>query len=58
VDAVEKKDILGILSTYTTRSLMVGIGMYLAGIRTNLVRDSLAGTALVEVGVIAWNGRT
>jgi hypothetical protein len=58
VDAVEKKDVFGVLSTYTTRSLMVGIGMYLAGIRTNLVRDALAGTALVEIGVIAWHGRS
>lgn len=57
VDAVESQDILGIGATYIVRSVLVGLGMYAAGIRDNLVRDALAGTAFVEMGILAWNGQ-
>lgn len=57
IDAVEGGNILDILATYLVRSTMVGLGMYAAGIRSDLVRDSLAGTAMVELSILIWNGR-
>ena len=57
IDAVEGGNILDVLATYLVRSTMVGLGMYAAGIRTDLVRDSLAGTAMVEMSILVWNGR-
>jgi len=47
-------DWLGIFVTYFLRSLIVAAGMYLAGIRTHLLRDAFAGTALIEAAVLEW----
>ena len=55
VDAVESNNIPGIIGTYFLRSGMVYGGMYLAGIRTNLLRTALAGTGMVEASILVWN---
>ena len=55
VDAVESNNIAGIVGTYFLRSGMVYGGMYLAGIRTNLLRNALAGTGMVEASILVWN---
>lgn len=57
VDAVESGNPLDILATYLVRSTMVGLGMYAAGIRNDLVRDALSGTAMVELSILIWNGQ-
>lgn len=57
VDAVESGNMLDVLATYGVRSTMVALGMYAAGVRTDLVRDALAGTAMVEMSIIFWNGQ-
>jgi hypothetical protein len=42
------------LRDWVGRSALVGIGMYLAGERDHLVRNSLAGGAAIEAFVVAW----
>ena len=46
-----------ILVTYLLRSSMVASGLFLAGERKNVVRNALAGTAAIELAVIAWTMR-
>lgn len=55
VDAVQSRDILGMLATFVIRSTLIGGGMYVAGFRDNLIRNSLAGGAVIEATVIALN---
>jgi len=43
-----------LLSSYVTRSLIVGLGMVAAGKRTHVVRDALAGTAVIEAVILAY----
>lgn len=54
-EAVQNRDILGMFATYVIRSTLVGTGMYIAGFRDNIVRNSLAGGAVIEATVIALN---
>lgn len=53
--AVQTKDPIAILATATARAVLIGGGMYASGFRTNLVRDAIACTAVIELGVIASN---
>lgn len=43
-----------ILGTYLTRSAIVGTGLWLGGERKNLVRNTLAGTAMIQATVMLW----
>lgn len=42
------------LRDWIGRSALVGVGMFLAGEREHLIRNSLAGGAAIEVFVVAW----
>lgn len=54
--AVEKMDPIGMLATATARAVIIGGGMYVAGFRNGVVRDALAGSAMIEAVVIALQG--
>lgn len=43
-----------ILGTYLTRSAIVGTGLWLGGERKNLIRNTLAGTAMIQATVLLW----
>jgi len=43
-----------ILGTYLTRSVIVGTGLWLGGERKNLLRNTLAGTAMIQATVMLW----
>ena len=49
-----KGDVGGILGTYFVRSAIVGTGLWLAGDRKNLIRNTLAGTAMIQATVLLW----
>jgi len=49
-----KGDVGGILGTYFARSAIVGTGLWLAGDRKNLIRNTLAGTAMIQATVLLW----
>jgi len=51
--AVEKMDPIGMLATATARAIIIGGGMYVAGFRDGVVRDAIAGSAVIEAVVIA-----
>lgn len=53
--AVRAKDPIGIFATATARAVLIGGGMYASGFRSNLVRDAIACTVVIELGVIAGN---
>lgn len=36
------------------RAGLIGVGLYAAGVRENLVRNALAGAAAIEVSVLIW----
>jgi hypothetical protein len=43
-----------ILGTYLTRSVIVGTGLWLGGERKNLIRNTLASTAMIQATVLLW----
>ena len=43
-----------ILGTYLTRSAIVGTGLWLGGERKNLIRNTLAGTEMIQETVLLW----
>ena len=43
-----------ILGTYLTRSAIVGTGLWLGGDRKHLIRNTLAGTAMIQATVMLW----
>lgn len=43
-----------ILGTYLTRSAIVGTGLWLGGDRKHLIRNTLAGTAMIQAAVMVW----
>lgn len=43
--------------TYAGRSAIAALGMYLAGARKGVVKESLAAIAPVEVAVLVWGSR-
>jgi len=43
-----------ILGTYLTRSAIVGTGLWLGGERKNLIRNTLASTAMIQATVLLW----
>lgn len=43
-----------ILGTYLTRSVIVGTGLWLGGDRKHLIRNTLAGTAMIQATVMLW----
>ena len=53
--AIENRDPLGLLATTTARAVLIGTGMYIAGFRDGIVRDSVAGALAIEAVVIAMN---
>lgn len=55
IEAVQRRDLFGMVATYVLRSTIVGVGMVLAGFRDNVVRNALAGGAVIEASVIAFN---
>lgn len=55
IEAVQNRDIIGMLATFVIRSTLVAGGMYAAGFRDNIIRNSLAGGAVIEATVIALN---
>ena len=55
VKAVQERDYFGMFATFVLRSTLVAGGMYAAGFRDNIIRNSLAGGAVIEATVIALN---
>jgi hypothetical protein len=53
--AIENRDPLEMLATTTARAVLIGTGMYIAGFRDGIVRDSVAGALTIEAVVIAMN---
>ena len=53
-DAALSGELLPITLTYLVRSMFVAAGLYVSGQRTHLVRDALAGTAMIEAAVLFW----
>lgn len=46
-----------VVLSYLGRAAMVGGAMYLAGARTHVLRDALAGTAVLELLILLWFAR-
>lgn len=57
IEAIQRRDLFGMIATYILRSAIVGTGMVVAGFRDNVVRNALAGGAVIEASVIAFNLR-
>lgn len=57
IEAIQRRDLFGLAATYVLRSTIVGIGMVIAGFRDNVIRNALAGGAVIEASVIAFNLR-
>ena len=55
IEAVQRRDLFGMVATYILRSTIVGVGMAVAGFRDNIIRNALAGGAVIEASVIAFN---
>ena len=54
----EEGALLRVLLTTAERATIVGLGLYLAGERKNLVKYALAGAAAIEVAVLAYAKHT
>jgi len=46
--------LLGVVGSTLARACLVGVGMWVAGARKDVVRNALAGALSIEVFVLTW----